>query len=130
MVLGWVAFTVTFLIARLVTGVIKIFGKDSGNVNAGSLHLHHFLWGILLVVAVACFGMTDRGARERSWMGIGLGIGLALIVDEVALLVTLRDVYWQSSGWTSVGAAIVIIGLLGSALAFTRSAKYEARDPD
>src|ERR1700733_8177217 len=69
-VLAWLAFTVTFLLARLVTGVIKIFGKDSGNVNAGSLHLHHFLWGILLVVGVACYGLFGHSDKAHTRMGL------------------------------------------------------------
>jgi hypothetical protein len=105
----------------LVTGVIKIFSKDTGNVNAGGLHLHHFLWGMLLVIGVACYGLFDHSDRAHTRMGLLLGIGLALVVDEVALLVTLKDVYWQSSGWTSVGAAVVLIGIGGSVLMATGS---------
>jgi hypothetical protein len=127
-VLTWASFTATFLIARLVTGVIKLTGGQKGNLNAGSLHLHHFLWGILLVIGVAFFGLVDRNPRESAWMGIALGVGLGLIIDEVALLVTLRDVYWSGSGWSSVGVAIALIGIAGTTLAFTRSTKYETPD--
>jgi hypothetical protein len=124
-VLTWASFTVTFLIARLVTGVIKLRGGEKGNVSLGTLHLHHFLWGILLVIGVAFFGLVDRNPRESAWMGIALGVGLGLIIDELALLVTLRDVYWSGSGWSSVGVAIALIGVAGTVLAFTRSAKYQ-----
>jgi hypothetical protein len=119
-VFAWLGFTVTFIIARVVTGLIKIGGEDAGNINAGGLHLHHYLWGILLVAAVAVFGLVDRSPRVRSFMGAALGVGLALIVDEVALLVTLKDVYWSSIGWVSVAVAVVVIGVVGTALAITR----------
>ena len=102
--LAWLSFTVTFAIARLVTGVIKIFQSDAADLKAGGVHLHHYLWGILLLAGVAIFGLVDRSPRARSWMGIALGVGLALIVDEIALLVTLKDVYWQTVGWSSVAA--------------------------
>jgi hypothetical protein len=125
LVLTWASFTATFLIARLVTGFIKLHGGEKGNVSVGSLHLHHFLWGILLVIGVAFYGLVDRDPRESSWMGVALGVGLGLIVDELALLVTLRDVYWSGAGWSSVGVAISLIGLAGTTLAFTRSTKYE-----
>jgi hypothetical protein len=36
-------------------------------------------------------------ARARAWMGIALGVGLALVVDEAPLSVELRDVYWTGS---------------------------------
>ncbi|HEY2832155.1 MAG TPA: hypothetical protein VGJ14_06995 [Sporichthyaceae bacterium] len=124
LVLTWAAFTATFLISRLVTGVIKLGGENTGNVNMGHVHLHHFLWGILLVVSVAFFGLVDRNPRTSALMGVALGIGLGLIIDELALLVTLRDVYWSGAGWSSVGVAIALIGIAGTVLAFTRSAKY------
>jgi len=91
LVLTWAAFTATFILARIVTGVIKIASSSTGNVNSGSFQLHHFLWGILLTVGVAVFGLTDRSHRARVRMGCCVGIRLGLIFDEVALLVTLRD---------------------------------------
>ena len=30
-------------------------------------------------------------------MGVGYGVGAALVIDEAALLIDLRDVYWDSS---------------------------------
>ncbi len=129
-VLAWLAFTVTFALARLVTGVIKLGGSSTGNVSAGGVHLHHYLWGILLLVGVAVFGLVDRSPKTRSWMGVALGIGLGLIVDEAALLITLKDVYWHTQGWVSVAIAVVIISTLGTALVFTRSGRYEDDAPD
>lgn len=123
--LAWAAFTVTFGIARLVTGIIKLGSKNTGDLSAGGVHLHHYLWGLLLLIAVAIAGMVDRSPRARTWMGVGLGIGLGLVVDEAALLITLRDVYWHSQGWSSVGIAIVVISVAGTVLVFTRSGKSE-----
>lgn len=122
--LAWWAFTATFGIARLVTGVIKLGGGSTGNLSAGSVHLHHYLWGILLVIGVAIFGLVDRSARTRAWMGAALGVGVALIVDEAALLVSFEDVYWKSTGWSSVAVAILVIGIAGSILIFTRSGQW------
>ena len=48
-------------------------------------------------------------------------------MDEAALLVQFRDVYWSTSGTTSVAAAVVIIGVVGSVLVVTRSPR---RDQD
>lgn len=128
-VLTWLAFTATFAIARIVTGVIKLGGSQSGNLNAGGVHLHHYLWGLLLVIGVAVFGLVDRSLKARAWMGLALGVGLGLIVDEAALLITLKDVYWKTDGWASVGIAVVIISVLGTALVITRSGKYEEQTP-
>ncbi|RMI33624.1 hypothetical protein [Nocardia stercoris] len=118
-VLAWLAFTVTFGGARLVTWLIQVNPHKAGNVSADGIHLHHYLWGILLLSGVAIFGMVDRSPRARTWMGLALGIALALIVDEAALLITLQDVYWQTAGWPSVALGVTLIGLVGSALALT-----------
>ena len=125
LLLAWIAFTLTFLIARLVTGVIRLGSESAADVTAHGVHLHHYLWGILLITGAGIFGLADRSNRTRAYLGIALGIGLALVVDEVALLVTLRDVYWQTAGWSSVGAAVLIIGFVGTALVFTRSGHRE-----
>ncbi|PXX60847.1 hypothetical protein DFR70_10938 [Nocardia tenerifensis] len=119
-VLAWVGFTVAFGGARLVTWLIQIDTRNVGDVSAGGVHLHHYLWGILLLAGVAIFGMVDRSPKARTWMGLALGVALALIVDEAALLITLRDVYWQTSGWPSIAIAVTLIGLVGSGLALTR----------
>ena len=42
-------------------------------------------------------------------MAITYGSGGALIVDELALLLDLEDVYWAKEGRTSVDAAVAVI---------------------
>jgi hypothetical protein len=54
------------------------------------------------------------------------GIGLALVIDEAALLIDLKDVYWQTQGAISVAAALIIIGVTGSVLALLRSPRRDA----
>lgn len=93
LVVAWWSFTATFAFLRLLTWLIRIHVAGLGNVSAGSVHLHHYIWGILLLIAVAIFGLVDRAPKARVWMGVALGIGTALIVDEAALLIELRDVY-------------------------------------
>jgi hypothetical protein len=127
-VLAWVAFTATFIIARLITGVIKLASSTTGNATVHGVHLHHFLWGILLIFAVAIFGLVDRSPRTRTWMGVALGIGMGLVIDEAALLITLKDVYWHTQGWISVAIAVILISVVGTVLAFTRSGKYQEAD--
>jgi hypothetical protein len=120
LVLAWFSFTAMFAALRLLTWLIHAHVAGLGNVSAGGVHLHHYVWGILLLVGVAIFGLVDRSPRARTWMGVALGVGLALVVDETALLIELRDVYWTGFGAVSVGVAVIIIGVAGSALALTR----------
>jgi hypothetical protein len=120
-VLAWWGFTGTFLVLRLMTWLIHIHAAGLGNVSAGGVHVHHYLWGILLMTAVAVSGLVERSTGWRAWMGFALGVGLALVVDEIALLVELKDVYWSGAGAVSVGAGVILIGLVGSVLVLTRS---------
>jgi hypothetical protein len=121
LVLAWWAFTATFAGLRLLTWLIRIHAAGLGNVSAGGVHLHHYIWGILLLMAVAIFGLVDRSPRVRSLMGIVLGIGLALVVDEAALLIELKNVYWSGFGAVSVAIALILIGAVGSALVLTHA---------
>src|SRR5690349_4028924 len=120
-VLAWWGFTGTFVLLRLLTWLIHMHVAGLGNVSAGGIHVHHYLWGILLMTGVAASGLVERSTGWRAWMGFALGVGLALVVDEIALLVELKDVYWSGAGAASVGAGVILIGIVGSVLVLTRS---------
>src|ERR1700681_4201705 len=85
-VLSWWSFTITFAFLRALTLAIHKHVAGLGNVSAGGIHLHHYLWGILLVSLVASAGLIERSPTWRIWMGLVYGFGLALIIDEIALL--------------------------------------------
>lgn len=116
--ISWLAFTLTFAVVRLITYNIRRGRGPLKNLSVGGTHLHHYLWGILTVSAVG--GVALRGnerARRHPIVGIAYGSGMALIVDEFALLLDLEDVYWTKEGRLSVDTAIGLISAAGSALA-------------
>ncbi|MCW2948130.1 MAG: integral rane protein [Actinoallomurus sp.] len=121
LVLAWWSFTVTFTVLRLLTWVIHLHVSRIGNVHLGGVHIHHYLWGILLLAIVGACGLVERSPAWRVWMGVAYGVGLALVVDEMALLIDLKDVYWQTQGGSSVAVALILIGVGGSVLALTRA---------
>jgi hypothetical protein len=113
--LSWLAFTVTFGIVRGITYSIKEGKGPFGNLSVGGEHLHHYMWGIGLVSGVggvAVHGEDER--RKHPLVAISYGTGLALIIDEFALLLDLKDVYWAKQGRISVD-----LGVGGSSLAGT-----------
>ena len=113
--LSWLAFTITFGAIRGITYSIKEGKGPFGNLSVGGEHLHHYMWGIGLVSAVggvAVHGEDER--RKHPLVAISYGTGLALIVDEFALLLDLKDVYWAKQGRISVD-----LGVGGSSLAGT-----------
>ncbi|GGX96998.1 hypothetical protein [Streptomyces minutiscleroticus] len=127
LVLAWFAFTLTFGLMRLLTWLIHIDVAGVGDVSAGGVHIHHYVWGILLVLATGGVSLVERSPRMRSWLGAAYGAGAALIIDEAALLLSLEDVYWDDAGGISIAIALIVIGIAGSLLALTRRSAPRAR---
>ncbi len=115
--ISWVSFTTTFGVVRAITHSIRGGKGPVHNLSVGGTHLHHYMWGIVTVSAVG--GVAIRGderMRRHPFVGIAYGAGLALIVDEFALLLDLQDVYWAKQGRWSVDLAVSMIGAAGSVL--------------
>ncbi|MEV1027072.1 hypothetical protein [Streptomyces sp. NPDC050264] len=129
-VLAWWGFTVTFGGMRLLTWLIHIDVAGVGDMEAGGVHLHHYVWGILMLMVVGAAGLVERSARARAWMGLAYGVGLALVIDEAALLISLEDVYWDTEGGLSIAIAIAVIAVAGSVLALTRGRRASRTDRD
>jgi hypothetical protein len=111
--LSWLAFTATFGAVRGITYSIKDGKGPFGNLSVGGEHLHHYMWGIGLVSGVGGVAVHGKEAQRRHpLVALSYGAGLALIVDEFALLLDLKDVYWAKQGRISVD-----LGVGGSSLA-------------
>jgi hypothetical protein len=85
-----------------------------GNVQTKSgTHIHHLVWGILLLLIFGYAGIAiDAGSPWRQLEAIFFGIGMGLTLDEFALWLNLKDVYWQEQGRQSIDAVIVTVSLL------------------
>jgi hypothetical protein len=80
-----------------------------GSVTTGSgLHIHHLVWGIVLVLmsGFIAFAVDPRSPWSEI-LAACFGIGAGLTLDEFALWVRLEDVYWSQEGRESVDAVIV-----------------------
>lgn len=110
----WLAFIVTFLLLRGLTLGIRNHLLPVGNVVTSSgLHIHHFVWGILILIVVGFLGITLQLPKLLPWVAVGFGVGAALVLDEFALWLNLRDVYWEKQGGDSVHLVILVAALLG-----------------
>jgi nucleoside permease NupC len=86
-----------------------------GNVQVHGTHIHHLVWGILLILVLGYVAIArEPGSPWRELMAVGFGIGMGLALDEFALWLDLRDVYWLPEGRASIDAVIVatVFGLL------------------
>src|ERR1700730_3765477 len=113
--LSWLAFTATFAVTRGITYSIRAGKGPFGNLSAGGEHLHHYLWGIGMLTGVGAVAVRgeDRHRRHPA-VALSYGAGLALIVEEFALLLDLKDVYWARQGRISIDVGVGAIALTGS----------------
>jgi hypothetical protein len=113
--LSWLAFTVTFAGLRALTYSIRLGKGPFRNISVGGEHLHHYMWGIGLLSGVGAVAVRgDEQHRRHPAVAISYGGGLALIADEFALLLDLKDVYWARQGRISIDVGVGTIALAGS----------------
>jgi len=93
-----------------------------GNVSIGGTHVHHLVWGILLVLAAGYVAIAiSPGSPGREILAILFGVGAGLALDEFALWLNLEDVYWSTKGRASIDAVIVAGGIAGLVLVGLRA---------
>lgn len=119
-----VGFLLTFAITRWVTRRIRareVAGEAGGgvvsNIHIGGVHVHHQVWGILLVLVTGL--LVFRFSPESPWLEVLaalFGAGAALALDEFALWLHLDDVYWSAEGRRSIDAVMVAVVLAGALL--------------
>ncbi|MDP9189092.1 MAG: hypothetical protein M3O25_07570 [Actinomycetota bacterium] len=87
-----------------------------GNVTPGGLHIHHLVFGIVLLLVTGFVGFALQ--PESPWLEVLaalFGIGAGLTLDEFALWLYLEDVYWSEEGRRSVDA-VIFAAIIGGAL--------------
>jgi len=136
--LASVGFFTTAVVVRVVTVAIHHNVGPFHDVSMHGRHIHHLVWGILLLLSVGYSWLIELGTGAASslrWAGrltsMVYGVAAALTLDEFALWLNLRDVYWEREGRESYEALAVFGSLLavgvfgrrffhGALLEFTR----------
>ena len=118
--LASVGFFTTALVVRAVTIAIHNNIGPFHDVTMHGRHIHHLVWGIVLLLTVGYAWLVEVGTGAPSslqWTGrltsITFGVASALTLDEFALWLNLEDVYWERQGRESFEA----LALFGSLLA-------------
>jgi hypothetical protein len=126
--LFWAAlgFFVALAVVRTLTILIHHQIGPFHDIQMRGRHIHHLVWGILLLLLTGYGWLLEAGtgARgSRTWAGramsMAYGVGAALTLDEFALWLNLRDVYWEREGRASFealaifAAALAVAGLGG-----------------
>jgi hypothetical protein len=110
------AFTGTFVFVRASTAVIRVRGPlgPLRNVVAGDDHIHHFVPGIVIAFVAGAISIISRDERLDPVLALPFGAGVALTLDESALLLKLDDVYWTEEGILSVQITFATIAILSA----------------
>jgi hypothetical protein len=112
-------FALSLAITRGVTTVLHYRGAGpNGGIVIGGVHIHHLVIGIvgLLLIGYAWLllhGFEQQPRRRASRLtSLAYGAASALILDEFALWLNLKDVYWQKQGRQSLEALTLFACLL------------------
>jgi hypothetical protein len=110
------SFTLTWACVRLSTHVIHRRGRwgPFRDLVVGPDHIHHFVPGIVLAFLSGGAAVVSRRATPNPWMAATFGTGVALTLDESALLLKLDDVYWTEDGIVSVQISLAAVAILSA----------------
>ena len=87
------------------------------------IHVHHYVWGIALLLAVGYLWLIQIGTGSReeqrrlgTMTAVLYGTGAALTLDEFALWLHLEDVYWEQTGRVSIDVVLLFGALVSAGL--------------
>ena len=122
MFIASVSFLLTFVGVRVLVRLI-VHEHDEGPfqwVVVHGHHIHHLVWGILILLLVGYGWLLDLGRSHSPLsilfsrlMSVGFGVGAALTLDEFSIWLNLEpDSYWSSAGRLNIDAIIFFGALL------------------
>jgi hypothetical protein len=120
MFIASVSFLVTFVGVRILVQLISRHVGPFQWVMVRGHHIHHLVWGILILLLVGYGWLLDLGRLHSPMsiffsrlMSVSYGVGAALTLDEFALWLNLEpDAYWTREGRISIDAVILFGGVL------------------
>jgi len=105
------AFLCSFLFIRTSARLMrnpKVSWWPGSVTTESGLHLHHLVWGIVLLLLAGFLEFaTSPPSPWNEVLAALFGIGAGLTLDEFALWIYLRDVYWAEEGRSSFDAVVV-----------------------
>src|SRR5271157_6543564 len=84
--LALLSFVTSFLVARVFATL-----NPSTVVVSGGIHLHHFWYGLVMIVVAGWLGIVYNRPQFVQVYAIVFGLGAGLVGDEVGLLLTFGD---------------------------------------
>ncbi len=115
-----ISFFFTFVAVRLLVFTITHNIGPFGYVEMGGHHIHHLVWGILLLLITGYATLAEAGTGDTPasifmsrLLSLGYGIGAALTLDEFAIWLNLDALdYWGRMNRENIDAVIIFGSLL------------------
>ena len=100
------AFLAVRVNTRLIRAKVSWWFHD---ITPGGTHIHHMVFGVIIMVCAGLltFALGPNGLSLQ-FLAFAFGAGVALTLDEFALILHLEDVYWLEQGRISVDAVVVV----------------------
>lgn len=110
-----VGFLGSFLFIRTSARLSRSTSWWPGSVvTDDGVHIHHLVWGICTMMAAGVLGFTfHEESPFFEILAVLFGVGMGLTIDEFALWVYLKDVYWADEGRKSIDAAVYAAAVMG-----------------
>ena len=112
--LASLSFFITFSGVRAIMLLILYRVGPFGWVIVGGLHVHHLVWGILLLLVSGFALVAEFGEKATPYslfvgrlIAIFYGMGAALTLDEFEFWLNIRDVPWTFQSRESLDAIIL-----------------------
>jgi hypothetical protein len=113
---------------RLSTHGMRAGWWPFGVVQVGGRHIHHFVPGILIAFGAGAAALFTENEKLEESLAVPFGVGLGLTLDEAALLLDLRDVYWTPEGVLSVQLSLGAAALMGGTMLALRILRRGERE--
>jgi hypothetical protein len=120
MFLASLSFLITFVGVRVLVHRIITHEGHMQWVTVRGMHIHHLVWGILILLLVGYGWLLDLGWSNSHMsiffgrlMAVSYGVGAALTLDEFALWLSMEpDAYWTHEGRLSIDAVVIFGAIL------------------
>jgi hypothetical protein len=120
MFIASLSFLFTFVGVRILVHRIVNHEGHFQWVMIHGTHIHHLVWGILILLLVGYGWLLDLGRSHSPLsiflsrlMSVSYGVGAALTLDEFSIWLDLEpDAYWSRDGRLSIDAVILFGALL------------------
>ncbi len=105
----FLSFLLTFIITRLYLFFVSRDILDlPGSVWINGTHIHHFSWGIFILVITGFWALYDLKPSYHRRLAVVYGLGLGLVFDEFALWLKLNENYYSRLSYD----AVIIVSLI------------------